>query len=58
MGVPAWTYYHDLRYALTIFLFPVVALLVAYLFIPFLAQLKVFTIYELDEAGKKKRRVL
>jgi sodium-coupled monocarboxylate transporter 8/12 len=46
MGVPAWTYYNDLRYALTIFMFPFIAIIVAYLFIPFLARLKVFTIYE------------
>ncbi len=46
MGAPAWTYYHDLRYSLTIFMFPIMAVLVAYLFIPFLARLKVYTIYE------------
>jgi SSS family transporter len=46
MGVPAWTYYYDLRYALTIFVLPVMAVVVAYLFVPFLARLKVFTIYE------------
>ncbi|MBI3852059.1 MAG: sodium/solute symporter [Verrucomicrobia bacterium] len=46
MGVPAWTYHHDLRYAMTILMFPLMAIIVAYLFIPFLARLKVFTIYE------------
>src|ERR1041385_5491583 len=46
MGVPAWTYHHDLRYAMTILMFPFIAILVAYIFIPFLARLKVFTIYE------------
>lgn len=46
MGVPAWTYYHDLRYNVAILMFPVVAILVSYIFIPFLARLKVYTIYE------------
>ena len=46
MGVPAWSYHHDLRYATTILMFPLIAIIVAYLFIPFLARLKVFTIYE------------
>jgi len=46
MGAPAWTYYEDLRYAMGIFMFPIMAVLSAYLFIPFLARLKVFTIYE------------
>ena len=46
MGSPAWTYYYDLRYAMATFMVPFMALLVAYLFIPFLAGLKVFTIYE------------
>jgi sodium-coupled monocarboxylate transporter 8/12 len=46
MGVPAWTFYNDLRYAMTMFMFPFMAIIVAYLFIPFLARLKVFTIYE------------
>lgn len=46
MGCPAWTYYNDLRYALGTFLYPLFAAIVAYLFIPFLARLNVFTIYE------------
>lgn len=46
MGAPAWTYYNDLRYAMTIFLLPFVAIIVAFLFIPFLARLRVYTIYE------------
>ena len=41
MGVPAWSYHHDLRYATTILMFPLIAIIVAYLFIPFLARLKV-----------------
>src|SRR5579862_589952 len=40
MGVPAWAYFHDLRYAMTTFMFPFVAMIVAYVFIPFLAGLK------------------
>jgi sodium-coupled monocarboxylate transporter 8/12 len=46
MGGPSWTYHNDLRYAMATFMFPVMAVVVAYLFIPFLARLKVFTIYE------------
>lgn len=46
LGGPSWTYYQDLRYPMSTFLFPVIAIVVAYLFIPFLAKLKVFTIYE------------
>ena len=46
MGGPSWTYYNDLRYAMATFMFPLMAVVVAYLFIPFLARLKVYTIYE------------
>jgi SSS family transporter len=46
MGAPSWSYYKDLRYAMGSFLSPLIAIVVAYLFIPFLARLKVFTIYE------------
>jgi sodium-coupled monocarboxylate transporter 8/12 len=46
MGAPSWTYYHDLRFAMGTFLYPFIAIVVAYLFIPFLARLKVYTIYE------------
>ncbi len=46
MGSPAWTYYNDLRYAMGTFVVPFIAITVAYLFIPFLVKLKVFTIYE------------
>jgi SSS family transporter len=46
MGAPAWTFHNDLRYAMTLFILPIVAVIVACLFIPFLARLKVFTIYE------------
>jgi SSS family transporter len=46
LGGPAWTYYDDLRYPMSAFLYPFIAIIVAILFIPFLARLKVFTIYE------------
>src|SRR5215470_1803460 len=46
MGSPAWTYYQDLRFPMSVFIIPVMAWLVAYLFIPFLARLQVYTIYE------------
>src|SRR5258708_18840701 len=46
MGSPAWVYYEDLRYPMSTFIVPVVAWLVAYIFIPFLALLRVYTIYE------------
>jgi sodium-coupled monocarboxylate transporter 8/12 len=46
LGGPSWTYYHDLRYPISTFLYPFIAIVVAVLFIPFLARLKVFTIYE------------
>lgn len=32
MGAPSWTFYNNLRYALTLFVLPVVAIVVAYLF--------------------------
>jgi SSS family transporter len=46
MGGPSWTFYNDLRYAMSSFVLPITAIIVAYLFVPFLARLKVFTIYE------------
>ena len=46
MGAPSWSYHQDLRYAMSALLMPLIAIIVAYLFIPFLARLKVFTIYE------------
>jgi SSS family transporter len=46
MGAPAWTFQKDLRLAVGLFLFPVFMVLVVYLFIPFMARLKLFTIYE------------
>src|SRR5712691_1739287 len=46
VGAPAWVFQKDLRLATGLFLFPVFMLLVVYLFIPFMARLKLFTIYE------------
>lgn len=46
IGAPGWTYQQDLRYPMSTFMMPIMAALVAYLFVPFLARLQVFTIYE------------
>src|SRR5690242_20282568 len=46
VGAPAWAFQKDLRLALQLFLFPLFMLPVVYLFIPFMARLKLFTIYE------------
>jgi SSS family transporter len=46
IGAPAWSYNNDLRFPMVIFMCPLVAVVVAYLFIPFLVQLKVYSIYE------------
>src|SRR6266849_6197764 len=46
VGAPAWAFQKDLRLAVGLFLFPVFMLLVVYLFIPVMARLKLFTIYE------------
>lgn len=46
MGSPSYVYYNDLRFPMSSFLAPLMAWLVVFLFIPFLAQLQVFTIYE------------
>src|SRR5690349_7929819 len=46
LGGPSWTYYQDLRYPMSTFLYPIIAVTVALLFVPFLAKLRVFTIYE------------
>jgi Na+/proline symporter len=46
VGAPAWVFQKDLRLALGLFLFPIFMLPVVYLFIPFMARLKLFTIYE------------
>lgn len=46
MGSPGWTYDKDLRLPMSAFMVPLIAWLVVFLFIPFLARLRVFTIYE------------
>jgi SSS family transporter len=46
VGAPAWAFQKDLRLAVGLFLFPVFMLLVVYLFIPVMARLELFTIYE------------
>jgi len=46
LGGPSWTYYHDLRYPMHNFMYPFIAIVVAFLFIPLLAKLQVYTIYE------------
>lgn len=46
MGSPSYTFYNDLRLPMSGLLVPLVAWFVAILFIPFLARLQVFTIYE------------
>src|SRR5712691_1957715 len=46
VGAPAWVFQKDLRLATGLFLFPLFMLPVVYLFIPFMARLKLFTIYE------------
>ncbi len=46
VGAPAWVFQKDLRLAVGLFLFPLFMLPVVYLFIPFMARLKLFTIYE------------
>ncbi len=46
MGSPSYVYYNDLRFPMGTFMVPLVAWVVAVLFIPFLARLQVYTIYE------------
>ncbi len=46
MGVPAWVFQHDLRLDLGIIWFPLQMMLVVYLFVPFMARLRLYTIYE------------
>jgi SSS family transporter len=46
VGAPAWSFQKDLRLAVGLFLFPVFMLVVVYLFIPIMARLRLFTIYE------------
>jgi SSS family transporter len=46
LGAPAWAFEKDLRMAMALFLFPLSMVLVVYLFVPFMARLRLFTIYE------------
>ena len=46
IGTPGWTYHNDLRYPMSTFMMPIMAGIVAYLFVPFLARIQAFTIYE------------
>lgn len=46
MGVPAWIFQHDLRLDMGIIWFPLQMLLVVSLFVPFMARLQLYTIYE------------
>jgi len=46
VGAPAWVFQKDLRLAVGLFLFPLFMLIIVYLFIPLMARLKLFTIYE------------
>jgi SSS family transporter len=46
VGAPAWVFQKDLRLAVGLFLFPLFMVLVVYLFVPFMARLRLFTIYE------------
>src|SRR5688500_12764541 len=46
LGSPAWVFKHDLQYDLGVVAVPLTMLLVVYLFVPFLARLRLFTIYE------------
>src|SRR6478752_200627 len=44
LGSPSYTYYNDLRLPMNVLLVPLVAVIVSFLFIPFLARLQVYTI--------------
>ncbi|MBI3403235.1 MAG: sodium/solute symporter [Acidobacteria bacterium] len=46
VGAPAWVFQKDLRLAVGLFLFPLFMLVIVYLFIPIMARLRLFTIYE------------
>ncbi|HZP85056.1 MAG TPA: sodium/solute symporter [Chthonomonadaceae bacterium] len=46
LGSPAWAYQHDLQLDFGIVFFPLQMLLVVTLFVPFLARLRLYTIYE------------
>lgn len=46
MGSPAWVYRHDIQLDLGVIFFPLQMLIVVYLFVPFMARLRLYTIYE------------
>ena len=46
IGCAAFVFTNDLQYSLGLFTTPFAALFVAYIFVPFLARLRLFTIYE------------
>jgi SSS family transporter len=46
MGSPAWVFQHDVQLDFGVIFFPLQMLLVVYLFVPFLARLRLYTIYE------------
>ena len=46
IGAPAWVFRKDLQYGMGIFLFPLFMLPVIHLFVPFLARLRLLTVYE------------
>ncbi|MHB9124717.1 MAG: sodium:solute symporter family transporter [Armatimonadota bacterium] len=46
MGTPAWVFEKDLQYSMGILLLPLIMVLVVWLFVPFMARLKLFTVYE------------
>lgn len=46
LGVAAWLLTNDLQLAMGTFAYPIAAVCVALVFVPFMAKLKVFTVYE------------
>jgi len=46
LGAPGYVFGKDLQLGMGILLFPFIMLLVVYLFVPFLARLRLFTVYE------------
>lgn len=46
MGSPAWVFQHDMQLDFGVVFFPLQMLLVVFLFVPFMARLRLYTIYE------------
>jgi SSS family solute:Na+ symporter len=46
MGTPAWGYRHNLELLVAVFGYPLVAVIVIYVFIPFYSRLNLYTAYE------------